>query len=350
MILDASSKLIYHYDKVNQLLSTGETYPVHVTVGLTNYCNHKCTWCYIDFAKDIKNKINADIDKMIEALILTKKHGTKAITIVGDGESTLHPKFSYFIEKVSKLGYDIGLFTNGGWKNQEITKAISKYCRYVRFSVDAANKKTHNTTHLTNDFDLVLSNINEVVKLKEMNLTVGVQFAFNQDNIQDIEEAAKLYKSLNVDYIAYKPVYKNELNTEHKENLVESKETYEKLKLAKMYENKDFKVYWKDWQLEVLVYKKDEPRGYDKCRAIWLSPYFDENGNVEFCGNIKSRGFTIGNIYENSFEEIWMNETHRKKVESIDLSKCPKGCKLHGLNLKLESIVNPNPNQHTNFI
>ncbi|WP_035587155.1 radical SAM protein [Hippea jasoniae] len=349
MILDAGSKLIYHYNKVKELLETGKTYPVHITVGLTNYCNHRCVWCYIDFAKDMKNRINANIDKMLDALKEAKEYGAKAITIVGDGESTLHPEFEVFLERVHGLGYDIGLFTNGSWKRSSITDAISKYCRFVRFSVDSCSKTTHTKTHLSNDFDLVIENIKSVVNKRAKYLTVGVQFAFNQYNIDEIEKAAEFYKALNVDYISYKPVYKNELNTNHEENRLRSEIVNRKLQIAKKQENEKFKVYWKKWQIEALIEKKTD-RGYKKCRAIWLSPYIDEDGNVEFCGNLKGRGFTIGNIYENKFSEIWGSKEHLNKVKQIDLSKCPIGCKLHALNLKLESIVNPNPNDHVNFI
>ncbi len=350
MILDSTSKLIFHYKKINELFTDGKTHPIHITIGLTNYCNHKCTWCYIDYAKDIKHQILADIDKMIEALTIAKQYGAKSITIVGDGEPTLHPEFDLFLEKVHNIGLDIGLFTNGAWKKQKITEAISKYCRFVRFSVDAGSPETHKITHLTNDFSLVLNNISEVVKNKSQYLTVGVQFAFNQDNIHDIEAAAKVYRELKIDYLSYKPVYTNILNADHKKNSVESDNTYKKLSIAKTYETDSFKVYWKDWQLNALIYKKEESRGYDKCRAIWLSPYFDENGNVEFCGNLKGRGFTIGNIYEKSFDEIWMSDKHLEQVNKIDLDLCPQGCKLHGINLKLESIVNPDPNEHINFV
>lgn len=350
MILDATSKLVYHFDKLNELFTTGKTYPIHATIGLTNYCNHKCTWCYIDYAKDIKHQINADIEKMLEALAQAKEKGLKAITLVGDGEPTLHPEFEIFLEKVSDLGLDIGLFTNGGWKKEVVTEAIIKYCRFVRFSVDAGSQESHKITHLTNDFEHVISNIDRIVKNKNSNLTVGVQFAFNQDNIHDIENAVKLYRELKVDYLAYKPVYTNSLNDSHKENIVESEETHKKLTLAKTYETEDFKVYWKDWQLKALIYDKNASRGYGTCRAIWLSPYIDEDGNVEFCGNLKGRGFSIGNIYENSFNEIWGSEKHLEKVNKIELSSCPKGCKLHGMNLKLEEIASPDLNKHINFV
>ncbi|MEY4505159.1 MAG: hypothetical protein RL154_1456, partial [Pseudomonadota bacterium] len=220
MILDASSKLVYHYDRLNELFTNGHTRPVHITVGLTNYCNHKCTWCYIDFAKDIKHRINADFDKMLVALSDAKEIGAKAITFVGDGEPTLYPRFEEFTNAVSKLGYEMGIFTNGGWKEPSVTNALCNNFRFVRFSVDAASATVHHQTHLTNDFDLVLQNIASVVKQKTKSLTVGIQFAVNENNIDDVVAAAKLYGEIGVDYISFKPVYKNDLNDSHAENMI----------------------------------------------------------------------------------------------------------------------------------
>jgi len=42
-------KVFSHLDRVKQLKESGDTYPIHMTVGLTNHCNHKCTWCYINW-------------------------------------------------------------------------------------------------------------------------------------------------------------------------------------------------------------------------------------------------------------------------------------------------------------
>ena len=90
--------------KIEQLKNSGDTTPIHITVGLTNFCNHKCPWCYINWNQSgQQNKrsgtinrpppkpIQADL-KIIEALKEAKEMGLKAITIVGDGEPTLHKK------------------------------------------------------------------------------------------------------------------------------------------------------------------------------------------------------------------------------------------------------------------
>ena len=46
-----SRKIFHHIDRVLDLWKKGDTNPVHLTLGLTNYCQHKCPWCYINYAQ-----------------------------------------------------------------------------------------------------------------------------------------------------------------------------------------------------------------------------------------------------------------------------------------------------------
>ena len=68
------------------------------------------------------------------------------------------------------------------------------------------------------------------------------------------------------------------------------------------------------------------------------------------CGNLKGRGFTLGNIYKSTFKEIW-NSSHRQScMNKIDLNKCPAGCKLDPLNKVLWDALYPDEEKtHPNF-
>ncbi|HIJ44452.1 MAG TPA: hypothetical protein HPP50_05175 [Rhodospirillaceae bacterium] len=41
----AGSKVIHHLDHVKAALEGEYTFPVHINIDLTNYCNHRCIWC-----------------------------------------------------------------------------------------------------------------------------------------------------------------------------------------------------------------------------------------------------------------------------------------------------------------
>lgn len=353
--INAADKLIYHYDRVYELLKTGKTNPVHITVGLTNYCNHACTWCYIDFIREEHKKpINADIRKMLEVLQEAHDMGVKAVTLVGDGEPSIHPEFAVFVRGLKKIGLDCGIFTNGGWKKPEVTDALLETMTFVRFSIDAATEKTHKLLHRADDFEKVIANCTELVKRRNSTgtrmPTIGVQFVVNSNNIDEVADAAKMFRKTGVDYIALKPTYVNVLNENHSEKPLDPAEVKTRLDEVAQLATADFKVLWKQWQFDTLVFSPKQSRSYDVCRAVWLSPYIDEDGNVEFCGNLKGRGFTIGNVYKDSFSSIWGGTQHMEALKKIELDKCPAGCKLHGLNVKLNEICCYTNERHENFI
>ena len=59
----------------------------------------------------------------------------------------------------------------------------------------------------------------------------------------------------------------------------------------------------------------------------------------------------FGNIYQNTFEEIWKSEQRRSVIthlKEMQLSGCPAECKLDDMNRYLEELVHPNA--HVNFI
>jgi len=355
MILDAAGKLLFHADRVHELMTKGSTNPVHVTVGLSNYCNHKCVWCYIDFVHEqAKKAVNADIDKMLAALKDARDIGVKAITLVGDGEPTLHPRFIEFVDRARALGLDIGIFTNGGWRQDEITDALFRTMTFVRFSLDAATPSLHEQLHRAKDFPLIESHIRQLVERKRAQKralpTIGVQFSVSHRNVHEALAAVDWCKNIGADYIAFKPVYKNVLNEEHEDNQVDAATLDRILHEAKTRETAGFSVLWKQWQMDSLVFDRTKKQPYAQCLAIWLSPYIDEDGYVEFCGNLKGRGFTIGNVYQEPFRDIWGGKKHREQVARIALAECPRGCKLHGLNVRLWQIAHPAPQEHSNFI
>ena len=100
-------------------------------------------------------------------------------------------------------------------------------------------------------------------------------------------------------------MYKNELNPAHEENSLNNEDVIPLLIEAKKLESENFKIYGKQSQFkEVLGNKYNNGVYYKKCNATPLSPYMDEDGSVELCGNLKGRGFKLGNIYEQSFRDL----------------------------------------------
>ena len=119
------------------------------------------------------------------------------------------------------------------------------------------------------------------------------------------------------------------------------------------YETTDFAVHVKLDQIQrAYVMKFNGAERYDKCRAYPLTPMIEPDGNVYLCidhgGN---PDFVIGNIYQNTFDEIWASEQRQQAIKQIDLKKkCPAGCFLDETNVILHELANPDPMVHPELI
>ncbi len=358
-------KVFHHTDRINDLRTRGDTRPVHMTIGLTNYCNHKCPWCYINWhqagrtsersgAGDRSRKaVNAD-DRLIEAVGEAAEMGLKAVTIVGDGEPTLHPRFTEYLQKLFAIGVDIGIFTNMSTENSDVLEALVEHCFFVRASIDAASAEVHEKTHGAGGFDGVIANLARVIALRgeARRPIIGVQFVTNHWNAWQLPAAARFYRELGADYMTIKPAYKNVLNPAHPENELNQEETFRLMRRARAESNGRFRVYAKFPQFkEVVAHKTNDGRYYKRCHATPLAPYLDEDGSVEMCGNLKGHGFTMGNVNDLSFREIWQSERRKDCLARIDLHQCPAGCKLDPVNKVLWDSFHPDEDEvHPNFV
>ncbi|MBF0283053.1 MAG: radical SAM protein [Magnetococcales bacterium] len=359
-------KIFHHGERLLELATTGDARPLHLTLGLTNYCNHKCPWCYINWHQagrgparpgeapaPLRKPINAD-ERVIEAVGEARAMGLKALTIVGDGEPLLHPRIVEILRQLAGFGLDVGIFTNLGIPRPEILEALVESCFFVRGSLDAARPETHQRLHGCDDFALVVDNLRRLVRLRGSKPfpILGVQYVANQWNVADLPFAAAFFRDLGLDYLSIKPAYRNVLNPDHPENTLALAEAFPLMEQARAMATDHFAVYAKFPQFaEVLEHRTNDGRYYQRCLATPLSPYLDEDGAVEMCGNLKGRGFTLGNVHEASFGEIWSSPRRRERLARIDLHQCPAGCRLDPLNKVLWDAFYPERRViHPNFV
>src|SRR3989339_632819 len=338
-------KILFHPETLSQYMQTGIFHPYHMSIGLISSCNHACQWCYVDFAKQ---NILIEPDLLLTALSDAQKSwGLKAITIVGMGEPTLHPQFVSIIKSIRMMEIEIGLFTNGSRLSGDTAKALLD-ATFVRISLDAATPETHGRCHGTDDFARIIDNIRDFVQQKRPSSlpTVGIQFAACQLNKKDIIPMADLAISLGVDYLSYKPVYKNRHNPDHPANEMAFEEAAALLGEAKKRENKHLKIYTKLNQFHDVL--EDGFRTYTKCRAHSVSPYIEEDGSIAFCGNLYPDSI-IGNLHAQSLTDIWYGDRHRRLIKNIDMKNCVQGCKYHRLNMIFDELFHYDSQLHMNF-
>lgn len=324
-------------------------FPLHVTVSLGNFCNHKCLWCTA-FEYQKEKATLMDCDSLLFFLQQAKLRGLKAITYVGNGEPTVHPKFKELITAVNALGLEQGMFTNG-YLLERYETDILKFFTWVRVSLDGGSEEMHAKMHdVNNHYDTIVSNIQSLISKrgKGSQPTIGVQYALHHENISDLYRAVSSCKDLGVDYFSIKPVFnrgsvgeritKNTLTNEHIERVVD--------KIRNELETPEFKVFYRSYQL--LSHSQGKTIfNYDRCVAGFFNVSVYEDNSIIYCGPNR---ISVGKLTDTI-------ETIEAKIytlsKQLNLSKCPAGCRYHELNHLVHPLISQDnfyAAWHLNFI
>lgn len=351
-----AEKIIYHAERLIDIKERHDTYPVHMAVGLTDYCNHSCVFCSSEFVTADVAKVNTmDINVLLNFLKEAKDAGLKAVTLIGSGEPLIHPKVVEILYGIQEIGLDIGIFTNAAHITKEIQEAILKTCTFVRCSVNASSAEEHEAIHrVKNDFGKVVENIRGLVKEKKKRgqefPTIGTQFVFFEKNYMSIVNAAKLWKDVGVDYFEVKPVIGGEGSSVgiNVFSANDKEEVKHQMELAQNYSGSSYQVYTKYNQYEKTL--SEDIRRYNVCYGHALSPSLWSDGNLFICQNQEHDKDIIGNIYQESFAEIWHGEKRKKRIQQIRVNECPKGCRCDLLNEIIWDYLYPDKLIHPNFV
>lgn len=343
------NKILYHPHHMLALQEDKAIFPLHATVSLGNFCNHKCLWCTA-FEYQKEKATLMDSDALLVFLKQAKARGLKAVTYVGNGEPTVHPKFKELISEVHALGLEQGMFTNG-YLLERYEADILKFFTWVRVSLDAGSQEMHAKMHdVKNHFDTIMANVQNLILKRGTNPqpTIGVQYALHHENISDLYRAAALCKELHVDYFSIKPVFnrgsvgeriaKNTLSHEQIEMVVD--------KIKDELEMPEFKVFYRPHQL--LSHAQEKTIfSYERCVAGFFNINVYEDNRIIYCGPHR---ISVGKLTD-TVETIEANIYALSK--QLNLSKCPAGCRYHELNHLVHPLLSQEnfyASWHLNFI
>jgi len=340
-------KLMYHPKKVAQWIETGDSYPVHIEIGITARCNHKCVFCALDF---LEHKEDMDTQVMLKALKEMGEKGVKSVMFGGEGEPLLHKDISLLVKKAKEYGLDVAITTNGIFFNQEKIEECLPYLSWIKFSVDAGTPETYAKIHGTSEsqFEKLLYNIKKAVEYKTQNklkATIGTQFLMIPDNLNESVLLAKRLKEIGVDYLSIKP-YAHHPNSNN--NFVVNPEEYNKIEEElKEFNTESFKVFFR----KETVRRIQEGNAYPECYGLSFFCLIDAKGNVLPCNLFYEHpDFTYGNLNTQSFSQIWEGEKRKQVLEKIKqkgTKDCRVGCRCDVINRYLNRLKNPL--EHDNF-
>lgn len=356
-----SHKLIFHPLRVSRWLDSrgswekaAAVYPIYVEISPVGFCNHRCTFCALDFM-EYKNR-RLDPAVLGERLKEMASLGIKSVMFAGEGEPVLYKELPGIIELCSECGIDTALTTNMVPFSDANAEIFVKNCKWIKVSINGGNPETYSAVHRCDrrDFDRVVSNMERCVKLKRSRgykCTLGAQLLLVPDNYSSVVELAALMKEIGMDYLVIKPYSQHpSSNTTMYKNIDYSQFLHLKEELDK-FDSADFRIIFRINTMKKLIESEER---YKKCNAVpYFWAYIMSDGSVFGCSAfLEDDKFNYGNIHSNTFKEIWEGEKRKRGLEYVAndlcIENCRVNCRMDDINRYLWELINPT--DHVNFI
>ena len=172
--------------------------PKKVTWEITSNCNLQCLHCDVDAAQ-FKTK-DLTLTEIMNIAYQLKELGISKIAFTG-GEPLTRPDFFTIANKVSRMGFEISLVTNGSLITSIVSKKLKKIgLKNVQVSLDGAKSSTHDRFRGVNHaFDRAIEGIEILVK---NGFSVTVACTLHKDNRKEISDLVRLLFELKVQQLA----------------------------------------------------------------------------------------------------------------------------------------------------
>ena len=257
--------------------------PVWAYIELTDFCSHKCSWCYGDFPS--KDKKYLDTDSLRVVLTKLKEIGIQQLSI-GGGEPTEHPDWD---EVQSIIGeYDFKskhLLTHGD--NLDVSKFKETGITSVHLNYQGS--KRHKAIHKTDYQD----QLNGIDNCKEAGIPITASITVGKYNLKDLDSIIEETDDLGFNRVRFWET--TGVGVDFLKDL-DVKEIFDECsKVSKKYgytHSYSYEPWYRDADINVPCIQVSN-----------LGMYIDYNGRLKFCG-ATAKDMFITDMINNESEEI----------------------------------------------
>ncbi len=328
-----SHKLMYHVGRLSDWLSGRDIYPIYMEVSPSGACNHRCTYCALDYMGYEHRFLDSVVLK--ERVTELSSAGVRSIMFAGEGEPLLHRDIASIINHTKESGIDAAVTSNGVLLTERLVNECLASITWIKISINAATPKTYAAIHGTreDDFGRVIDNIARAVRFRDkerLKTTIGMQLILLPENAGEAAPLAMKAKELGADYLVVKSYSQHLKSLTRKYSDVRYSPYYDLGEELGKIEDERFKVIFRVNAMQ----KLDEgARPYGRCLAIPFWAYVDSGGNVWACSaHLGDERFLFGNIRDNTIEEIWRGEKRKKTLayaaDGLDIKDCRLNCRM----------------------
>ena len=346
--------MMFHIDRVHDWSQGKAVYPIYVEITPSGACNHRCTFCAVDY---IGYKVRFLDTAMLKTRVSEMaQKGVKSIMYAGEGEPLLHKQIGEIINHTKKAGIDVAITTNAVALTEKLCEEALDSVTWLKASINAGSPETYAKIHQTkaDHFNQALRNLSKAAEIRAKHgskVTLGAQMVLLPENQNEAPLLAKRAKEAGLDYVVIKPYSQHHYSITHQYEGTRY-DSREELRAKLMEFNTDsFEVVFRQHTMEKLT---DPDRHYQVCQATpYFWAYVMGDGAVYGCSAyLQDERFNYGNLNTQTFAEIWEGEKRMKSIDyvknELKIDECRTNCRMDEINRYLWEIKHPSP--HVNFI
>lgn len=330
-------------------------YPIYVEISPVGACNHRCTFCAVDYIG--YQTVSLDADLLNTRLAEMGRLGVKSVMFAGEGEPFLHKRINDLVLAATSNGIDVSFTTNASLLPKDFIETALPHVSWIKASINGGTRETYAQIHRAkpDHFDKAIANLTAMARARrERNLSVvlGAQILLLPENAGEIARLAEICRDeIGLDYLVVKPYsqHKHSLTHEYEDVNYRQFMALEKELAGLCTEN--FNVVFRANTIRKLTAAERYPRCYS---VPFMWGYIMASGVVSGCGAyLLDERFEFGNINEASFQEIWEGERRHRNwqlvMNDLNISECRTNCRMDEANRYLYRVIDAPP-QHVNFI
>jgi len=325
--------------------------PISIEIQPTSACNLRCKWCsYWDrngFGKTRPQSLSLSVIENIADF--ASQNGTKSIYIAGGGEPCAYQNIREMVEILSNKGLSLAMITNGTLFAKKLSNQADKFS-YLQVSLISSDKENYNDSTRSSVGYEEMKLLPSVIKDQHGNNspTIGGMYVITKWNYTNALKAIDFCTENLFDYCSFRAAIdfedrgvalNNEIINELKANLKPHHKKFSNLE-------------------KVLANALNNQYATSNCLNIHYGLYciIDPHGGVFLCiPDVGNKRFCIGNLYEQSFQEIWQGKEHKKIVQNLEnrykCNGCHYACRAHAYNaVYQQSKPIVLPELHKNFL
>ncbi|MCD4830506.1 MAG: radical SAM protein [Anaerohalosphaeraceae bacterium] len=171
--------------------------PELVEIEPVHNCNLRCLMCHVRDEKLTNTKLDISCFRHLNGI-------EGKWVLLGSGyEPFMHPDIVKIIQRLSELGANIDLTTNGTLLNPKTVSAITgANFKNVSFSVDGVSRKTYETIRLNACFDSTIENIaNFRQQMKDC--YCAINYTVSKINLNEVSDAVDFFEEKGFNHLGF---------------------------------------------------------------------------------------------------------------------------------------------------